>query len=343
VIHRATRLARPLLALAAALLAACGGGGATPDKTYTITLRFCSTSNFASCTSDPGNASDVEITPDQRAAFETARDRVQGLITAGLVPARTRDSSGPLDCSDGTMAVTLDQTVHGLLLLVVVKDTGATSGTLASSGPCIERVSSHLPLVALTEFNSNYIPGLVTRGQLETVITHEMLHTLGFGTVWIDFHPPLITGRYTTSSAFTGPRACQAAIADNSAPSTWTTVPLENGGQDADPTCYTPGPSYNPSGPTCWTGSRDSHWDINAFGNELMTYRIPAAGTSSPLSATTIASLADMGYAVDMTKAQDFSVNTSGLRALRSEPGLDLSNDVLDIPVQYADDLTPAP
>ena len=123
---------------------------------------------------------------------------------------------------------------------------------------------------------------------------------------------------------------------------------IENGGVVADPTCYqTTNPGYNPAGPTCLIGTRDSHWENSFFTSaqgdvEIMSGFIPNAGTPMPLSATTLASLHDLGYSVDMAKAEAFSVDLSGLRALTApEPGLDLSGDVLQLPVRYADDTLP--
>jgi len=335
-------------ALAAALLASCGSKGASADAHYTITLRYCAEgAAFSSCTADPGNATATDITPAERAAFEAARARVASLITAGLVPARTRDAGGPLQCGEDTgNHVTLDQTVHGILILVTVTDLGG-GGTIASSGPCIVRSSSHLPLVAIMQFNSRLIDGYAADGRLATVAFHEMLHTLGFGTVWTDFHPPLLSGAWTLDSGFTGARAVTALKSDNGGLSSWTTVPLENCGMVADPTCYeTSSPEYNPLGYSCCLGTRDSHWDdayfAGAGGAEVMTGYIPGVGTLSPLSATTLAALRDLGYSVDMTKAEPFSVDTAGLRALTSrEPGLDLSGDVLQLPLRYADDTLP--
>lgn len=48
-------------------------------------------------------------------------------------------------------------------------------------------------------------------------------------------------------------------------------------------------------------GSRDSHWRESVFGNELMSPFI--SGSNNPISRVTVASLADLGYTVNMNAA----------------------------------------
>jgi hypothetical protein len=53
-------------------------------------------------------------------------------------------------------------------------------------------------------------------------------------------------------------------------------------------------------------GTRNSHWRETVFGNELMTGFL--SGTTQPLSRMTIASLADLGYKVDPSVADEFNL-----------------------------------
>ncbi|WP_419164193.1 hypothetical protein [Candidatus Palauibacter sp.] len=58
-------------------------------------------------------------------------------------------------------------------------------------------------------------------------------------------------------------------------------------------------------------GSRNSHWRETVMVTELMTPSVVVGG-SSPLSAITIQSLADIGYAVDRTVADPYRLPDAG-------------------------------
>ena len=63
----------------------------------------------------------------------------------------------------------------------------------------------------------------------------------------------------------------------------------------------------------------DSHWRESVFGHELMT-PILNVGQEQPLSAVTIQSLADLGYGVDLSHAESFSLPRSATSfALRAQ------------------------
>lgn len=74
-------------------------------------------------------------------------------------------------------------------------------------------------------------------------------------------------------------------------------------------------------------GSLDFHWRESVFDDELMT---PAANGSLALSAVTVASMADLGYEVDMGVAEPFSLS---LRPSTRVGGLVLENDIRIAPV----------
>jgi hypothetical protein len=110
------------------------------------------------------------------------------------------------------------------------------------------------------------------KGLFDDIVMHEMLHSIGFGTIWSDLN--LLSGAGTSNPTFTGSQAVAAyhlvyplAPAGN--------IPVEQDGG---------------------AGTRDSHWDDLKFGNELMTGYI---NTNNDLSYMTIASLADLGYKLD--------------------------------------------
>ncbi len=56
-------------------------------------------------------------------------------------------------------------------------------------------------------------------------------------------------------------------------------------------------------------GTRDVHWRETVFTTELMTGYIEAPGVFMPLSRISIASIGDLGYKVDLSKADPFYAN----------------------------------
>src|SRR5262249_40984226 len=64
-------------------------------------------------------------------------------------------------------------------------------------------------------------------------------------------------------------------------------------------------PAAVPVENTGGAGTRDSHWRESVFVNELMTGFVGNAG--NPLSRLTAASLQDVGYVVDLKKAEKYA------------------------------------
>ena len=71
-------------------------------------------------------------------------------------------------------------------------------------------------------------------------------------------------------------------------------------------------------------GGLDGHWRESVFGDELMTATISVSSqTSQPLSKVTIAALADLGYSVDYTQADSFSLPSESRSLLRVQSAPD--------------------
>jgi hypothetical protein len=86
-------------------------------------------------------------------------------------------------------------------------------------------------------------------------------------------------------------------------------------------------------------GTRDSHWRESVFDHELMTGVIDAPGTGNPMSSMSIASLADLGYTVDVSQADTYNQTFSGAAALRApQPGeVVLVDDIIFGPLRVVD------
>jgi hypothetical protein len=244
----------------------------------------------------------TQATDAQWEAFTGAAARIAEVVVEDL-PAVALEEG--FRC-DGTVVT---GEVDDLLILARVQAIDGAGGILGQAGPCATRGGSALPVVGVMQFDVADLDALEASGKLRAVILHEMLHVVGFGTAWTDVTPPLLSGAGSADSAFVGAQALAAATAWNGAPAGWTSVPVENTGG---------------------SGTRDSHWRETVFGNELMTGWLGTV-EANPLSRTTAASLADLGYGVDLAAADPFDLSTVTL--LRSGEQLFLGDDLLRLPV----------
>ena len=158
-------------------------------------------------------------------------------------------------------------------------------GILGQAGPDRVRSSSQggLPYLGTMQFDSADLASMQANGTLFGVILHEMGHVLGIGTLWSS--KGLLSGAGTSNPRFTGAQATAAynAIFGRSD----TSVPVENTGG---------------------SGTRDSHWRESVFTSELMT---GWASGGLQMSRVTVASLADIGYVVNLNAADAFTPSTT--------------------------------
>lgn len=146
-------------------------------------------------------------------------------------------------------------------------------GTLGSAGPTILRSGSALPSEGAMQFDTADVASMQAEGTFVDTVLHEMIHALGFGTIWETLN--LLQG--TTDLRFTG----QNAIAAYNAEFT------EIAGADAN--SGTGIPVETDGGP----GTAGGHWDKETFLTEMMT---GFSELDSFVSAMSIASLEDLGY-----------------------------------------------
>jgi uncharacterized protein YjdB len=253
------------------------------------------------------------MTDSQVRAFVNAKERIEEIVVGDLSPVSVNYAASQLAaCGGRAVAGTIDD----VLIVAEIGPIDGVGSILGQAGPCYIRSASKLPLLGHMQFDSADIAQLEAAGQLDAVILHEMMHVIGFGTVWTALS--MIGGSGTTDPYFTGAGAASAfaSFNDGSAYS-GTPVPVEgNGG----------------------AGTANSHWRETVFKSELMTGWL--SGTSQAFSRTTAASLADIGYIVDLSRVDPFSI----LSALRSAaPGVGspeafLGNDVRLIPPVSVDD-----
>jgi hypothetical protein len=245
------------------------------------------------------------LTENQKSAFKNAADRWTRIIVGDL----------PNVMVDGEM-------IDDVVILAQGAAIDGPGNILGQAGPTHLRplsagAAAFLPAKGIMSFDIDDLTQMEQDGTLQDVITHEMGHVLGIGTIWK--RRGLLRDLATDNPIFTGNNAMSAygALRNSGAA---TPVPIENNG-----------------GP----GTIHSHWRETIFRTELMSGFIK--GVNNPISSLTVASLADLGYDVDPNAAEPYDLpNLFALAeegALLAESALDELGFVLpSIPVTLADE-----
>ena len=248
-------------------------------------------------------------TAEQDLVFEMAAARWMEILPGDI--SDWDYSPSPIDpdaCFDGQPR--LDGVIDDLRIYVDIVEIDGPGGTLARAGPCHVRGLGYLPIFGLVEIDSEDIDALAATGGLLPVVTHEMGHVLGIGTIWYRkelLHNPSLPANAGADTYFSGSRAITAFDAAGGSTYDGNKVPVAN---------------------TDGEGSADSHWRESVLDTELMTPLLQS-GRSNPLSAITIESLADLGYTVDITRAQPYAlVFPSPARTQAPGTIIDLGGDV---------------
>ena len=187
-------------------------------------------------------------------AFIEAADYISGIILGDITNVRGRFATD-------------DITISASLV-----DIDGTGGILGRAGPTAYRTASYLPAAGIMEFDIADAETYDALGLFNDIVFHEMMHTLGFGTMW-DLMG-LTSGTVEGGDiVFTGSNAIAEfeKLLGLSA-GTATGVPIETDG-----------------GP----GTAGGHWDETEFVNEIMTGYI---NNVNYLSMMSVAALEDMGY-----------------------------------------------
>lgn len=238
------------------------------------------------------------VTTAQRAAFTSAATRWRNIIQGDVpdITITTNDSVTANVCGITHPAVA--ERVDDVLIFVELLALDGPGGLLGQAGPCFARQNSRLTIIGTMQFDVADVNDLLASGQLQDVITHEMGHVLGIGSLWnITGSPFLLTGATGVQGGnpfFTGTSAKDFFTRIGGTLAVDGGVPVEN--------CVTGVPS------DCGEGTVDSHWRESIFKNELMTGYIQQG--SNPLSNVTIAALTDQGYFVTNAAADAYVLPT---------------------------------
>ena len=307
-------------------LAGCGGGGGDdgngPDNSEN------GPDNNGNGPDNGGNGPDNltfdidlifvgDFTEDQKELFRQAARRWEAIITSDIPDQKiVRDSDsivGDSDCANDASLI-----VDDLRIYAEITGIDGPHGILALAGPEQVRDQSLLPVTGCMEFDVADINSI----DLYSTIVHEMGHVLGFGTIWhllglLRDHPSMPT----MNPLFPSPTRTSA--------DRWRLQPSMTQGARA-----TREKRYR------WRSRRarfaGRHWRESVFGDEIMSPF--ASDREEPLSAITIQSLADIGYAVDVSQADPYRLPPRGSLTRRA-PGrrIRLENDIRSGPVRVVD------
>ncbi|MDI3566253.1 leishmanolysin-related zinc metalloendopeptidase [Bradyrhizobium sp. Arg816] len=210
------------------------------------------------------------LTPKQKAAFKLAANRWTHAIVGDLPDV-----------------IVGGERINNLRITAQGTDIDGPGRILGQAGPNRLRpqnagAAAFLPATGDMQFDTADLAAMEADGTLNDVITHEMGHVIGIGTIWTN--KKLLKRTHPSNPTFNGANAMREyGKLRGSAGS--LPVPVENTGGE---------------------GTVDSHWRDTVFGAELMTGFVNVGG--NPMSRVTIASLQDLGYQVNMDAAQPYQL-----------------------------------
>lgn len=166
--------------------------------------------------------------------------------------------------------------VDDIVIAATLEAIDGVGGVLGSAGPRFIRNDGFLPSTGEMRFDSADAQNQLGLGNWETIVLHEMMHAMGFGTLWSLMG---LTGGSVAGGdiRFTGQNATDTYISE---------FPGLAGG---DPGALFGVPVEADGGP----GTAGGHWDELIFQDEVMTGYVDQG---SFVSVMTIAALEDMGY-----------------------------------------------
>ena len=255
------------------------------------------------------------VTERRRAAVLEAADVWMAVLAGTELPEVPVDDQ--LECFGANTTEPVG-TIDDLMILVEFRDIDGPGRTLAQAGVCRMRDGSMLPVVSVAFFDAADFDGLIDSGDATELAVHEIAHALGFGLLWrpLDLLRDPAFGVGAIDAHFVGPLATAAFDAAGGTDYTGgAKVPVENLGG---------------------AGAANLHWRGSVLAGELMR-PLNRIGSRETFSAITIQSMADLGYIVDDSLAEPYTL--PGAAAAGEETGrvVDLGDDVLRGPLLIVD------
>ena len=237
-----------------------------------------------------------DFTDARKDVMRQAARHWEAIITEGLPDVNF--SANPHSFSLGDKTIVVDDTVDDLRIFVkkeVLRDLVAGTG-----GPRYLRTGdpTGLPATGMIVINSKFLARLQLweplwreERRLRDLMLHEMAHVLGFGPLWEEAG---LLRELSEDAYFSGELAIEAFNAAGGESYSGNKVPVTSASGG------------------CGVGA---HWRANVFrgldrdfGAEIME---PTIEREHALSAITIQSLADLGYIVDVSRADPYTLPAS--------------------------------
>jgi hypothetical protein len=234
--------------------------------------------------------------------FTIAAARIKGAIVGDIpnegAPVPALNLASETDgCGVEGLPTNFSEPVDDVLIYAAVAAIDGPNNVLGFAFPCFIRdpAPNFQTLIGIMVFDSTDIQNMLLRGNFTDVVTHEMLHVVGIGTLWGPDQYNLRQGTGTTETRYTGTNGVNGCIAVGGASVCPGSIPLE--------------PRLGSVG----GGTADSHWSESVFFNELMTGFVNTrssvpTGLLNPFSLMSIQSLADMGYVINTKAADPYTV-----------------------------------
>lgn len=222
-----------------------------------------------------------------KAAIGSAASSWQSILSATDFADVTADSGFTCTLRGVSFSVPAGTEVDDILIVVGVGaiDGSSSQSVAAVASVCAIRTGSRTPAIGAIVFDGADLDKLESTDLMGSVAIHEIGHILGIG---------------QTSS--------------------WSGLIQGTGGSDPDP--HFAGAlatnAFNAAGGNSYSGAKvpvqsssdTSHWRESVLGLEVMTPSL-RSGVTNPLSAITIQALADMGYSVDTSLADSFTLTSA--------------------------------
>jgi len=149
-----------------------------------------------------------------------------------------------------------------------------TGGILGQAGPTAVWTSTELTAAGLMQFDVADAANYLKDGLWDDIVTHELMHVLGFGSLWNYGTNPLVYDNPDPNNSdwYIGAEGLAAYNEQFGASANFIPVEADGG-----------------------SGTAGAHWDEESLNNELMTGYIDS---SNYLSEFSVMSLADLDYTV---------------------------------------------
>lgn len=198
--------------------------------------------------------------------------------------------------------------VRGVTVLVSLGDIDGPNGVLGSAASCFHSRNSDRtlqPRIGFLNLDQADLELMLTRGSLVRVLMHEIGHVLGINkSIWVSKSLTNLNKNLAFTENFPNPTDYIGEHGDEAyrrLGGLRAKLPIETGGG---------------------SGTVGSHFSEDEFNDELMT---GFENGRNAISGVTLGALKDLGYDVDLSKAEDFEIKPKQRRLDDAEPLIPLN------------------